>query len=403
MQEYICTVKRENGTVQNKYSIKATDEMAFVAQLKAEKLFLIKYKIKEERKDIVGGTKISLSLKDVALMCRQLSSMLGAGVTLVKALNILYMQVEKKNLKASIKLLYEAVQRGDQFSEAIQKQGKVYPDIMISMIEAGEASGMLDQVMGRLADQFDKDLKLRSKIKVAMTYPMIIAILCVVVVLVLVTQVLPIFIGMFEESGVALPMPTQIVLAFSNIITGSWFIVLMIMGILVFGFRAFVASESGRRQWDSLLLRIPVLGQTIRKVAAVRFTRTLTTLLASGMNLLKALDVVIKVVGNRVIMDGLTEAKEDIRKGMSLSQSLRKTNVLPPMVYSMVGIGEEAGTIEKMLDRCAEYFNDEVETSIQRLVGIIEPLLIVLMAVIVGFIVIAIMLPMISSYNMMAV
>ncbi len=260
---------------------------------------------------------------------------------------------------------------------------------------------MLDHVVGRLASQFEKDLKLRSKVKVAMTYPMIIAILCVVVVLVLVTKVLPIFLGMFESSGAALPLPTQIVLAFSNLITGYWYLVLIVMGILVFGFRAFVASSNGRRQWDSLKLHLPVLGGTIGKIAAVRFSRTLSTLLGSGMNLLKALEVVIKVVGNRVIMDGLAEAKEDIRKGMSMSQALRKADVLPPMVYSMVGIGEEAGTIEAMLERCAEYFDDEVDSSIQRLVGIIEPVLIVFMAVIVGFIVVAIMLPMISSYSMM--
>ncbi|GAB1476747.1 type II secretion system F family protein [Bacillota bacterium] len=402
MQEYICTLKRENGEVIKKQVIKAADEAALAAQLKAEKLYIVDYRLKEAQRDIIGGSKITLSLKDIALLCRQLSSMLGAGVTLVKALNILYLQIEKKNIKASIKLLYESVQRGDQFSEAILKQEKVYPEIMISMIEAGEASGKLDHVIGKLADQFEKDLKLRSKIKVAMTYPAVIAVLCVVVVLVLVTKVLPIFLGMFNESGVELPMPTKIVLGFSHILTDYWFIVLVSLGIAFFAFRAFVAVESGRRQWDSVKLQIPLLGKTIEKIAAVRFTRTLSTLLASGMNLLKAMEVVIKVVGNRVIMDSLTEAKEDIRKGMAMSNALRKANVLPPMVYSMVGIGEEAGTIENMLERCADYFDDEVETAIQRLVGVIEPLLIVFMAVIVGFIVVAIMLPMISSYSMMA-
>ena len=401
MQEYICTVKGIDGAVTKKHIVKAPDEAGLISQLRGDKLYLINYKLKEERKDIIGGSKITLSLKDIALLCRQLSSMLSAGVTLVKALNILYLQIEKKNIKASIKLLYESVQRGDQFSEAINKQDGVYPEIMISMIEAGEASGKLDHVVGKLADQFEKDLKLRSKIKVAMTYPTIIAILCVVVVLVLVTKVLPIFLGMFESSGVELPLPTRIVLGFSNILTNYWFIVIAFIAGLFFAFRAFLASESGRKQWDSMKLQLPVLGKTIEKIAAVRFTRTLSTLLASGMNLLKAMEIVTKVVGNRVMVHGLTEAREDIRKGMSLSQALRKANILPPMVYSMVGIGEEAGTIENMLDRCAEYFDDEVETAIQRLVGIVEPVLIVFMAVIVGFIIVAIMLPMISSYSMM--
>jgi type IV pilus assembly protein PilC len=206
---------------------------------------------------------------------------------------------------------------------------------------------------------------------------------------------------MFESSGVALPLPTQIVLGFSHVITNYWFFVIAFIVVAVFAARAFVATSHGRMQWDEAKLRLPLLGKTIEKIAAVRFTRTLSTLLASGMNLLKAIEVVNKVVGNRVIMQGLTEAKEDIRKGMTLSQALRKANILPPMVYSMVGIGEEAGTIENMLERCAEYFDDEVETSIQRLVGVVEPLLIVFMAVIVGFIIVAIMLPMISSYSMM--
>lgn len=399
MREYICTVKKSNGSLMKKYVAKADDEAALIAQLKSNKLFLVDYKVKEQRKDIVGGTKITLSSKDLSILCRQLSSMLLSGVTLIKALNILYLQMEKKNIKECIKRLYESVQRGDQFSEAIRKQTGVFPELMISMVEAGEASGKLDHVISKLADQFEKDTKLKAKIKSAMTYPLILVFLAIAVVLILVTQVLPIFMGMFEESGQVLPLPTQILVAFAGILRGYWYLVIMGLVGLVILVKSYISTEKGLRKWHELELQIPVINNTVTKIAAVRFTRTLSTLLSSGMSLLQALEIVIKVVGNRVVMDGLIVTKEDIRRGMSLSQSLRKVSALPPMVYSMIGIGEESGSIENMLEKCAEYYDDEVENAIQKLITMMEPLLIVIMGVVVGFIIIAMILPILNLYG----
>lgn len=399
MQEYICTVKKGNGSLIKNYSMKAEDESALIMQIKSRKLFLVDYKLKEERKDILGGSKVTLTTKDIAILCRQLSSMLTSGVTLVKALNILYLQMEKKNIKASIKRLYESVQRGDQFSEGIRKQTGVYPEIMISMIEAGEASGKLDHVITKLAEQFEKDVKLKAKIRSAMTYPIILMVMAIGVVLILVTQVLPIFMGMFAESGMELPLPTQILIAISNVLRGYWYLVLIGMGALVLLGKSYLSTEAGLRKWHSLELQLPVIKGTVMKISAVRFTRTLSTLLSSGMSLMQALEIVIKVVGNRVVMDGLNITKEDIRRGMSLSQSLRKVSALPPMVYSMIGIGEEAGTIENMLEKCAEYYDDEVENAIQKLVTMMEPLLIIFMGVVVGFIIISMILPIFDIYG----
>ncbi len=399
MQEYNCTVKKIDGGVVKNYMVKAENESALISQIKSKDLFLVSFKESESRKDIMGGAKITLNTKDIAMLCRQLSSMLSAGVTLVKALNILYLQMDKKNIKESIKRLYESVQRGEQLSEGLRKQVGVFPEIMISMVEAGEASGRLDHVITKLAEQFEKDVKLKAKIQTAMTYPIILVLLAIAVVLILVTQVLPIFMGMFASSGMTLPLPTRILVAFSTILRSSWYIVLIVLGFLVVGFRTYTSTEQGLRQWHSLLFQIPVVGVTITKISAVRFTRTLSTLLASGMTLLQALDIVIKVVGNRVIMDGLNQTKEDIRKGMSLSQSLRKVSALPPMVYSMIGIGEESGTMEKMLEKCAEYYDDEVENSIQKLVSMMEPILIIVMGVMVGFIIIAMILPILDIYG----
>lgn len=398
MQEYVCTVKGTDGKTIKNYKVKAEDEVALVAQIKASGLYLINFKKAEVKKDIVGGNKIKLSLKDIAVFARQLSAMLEAGVTLIKALNILYLQVEKKNIKESIKRLYESVQRGDQLSEAMKKQDKVYPEIMISMIEAGEASGRLDSVIAKVADTFEKDVKLRNKIRSSMMYPIILAVLCVVVVLILVMKVLPVFLTMFTADMI-LPLPTRILMGFSNILTNYWYIIVLAIGGIVLLVRIYINSEEGKKKWHAMLLKLPLIGKTITKISAVRFTRTLGTLLSSGMTLIQSLEIVIQVVGNRVIMEGLEVTKEDIRRGLPLSQALRKANVLPPMVYSMIGIGEESGTIENMLDKTSEYYDDEVENAIAKLVSLLEPILIVFMGAVVGSIIVAIMLPIFDIYQ----
>lgn len=246
MQEYNCVVKGSDGKTTRRFKTKAIDEMVLIKQLKSDGLYLVDFKKVEERKDIVGGNKIRLSLKDIAMFSRQLSAMLEAGVTLIKALNILYLQMEKKNVKESIKRLYENVQKGDQLSDALKKQEGVYPEIMISMVEAGEASGRLDSVIAKVADTFEKDVRLRNKIKSSMMYPIILAVLCVAVVLILVMKVLPVFMTMFTDDMI-LPLPTRMLLAFSHILTGYWYIILLIIAMIVISVRAYINTEEGKK------------------------------------------------------------------------------------------------------------------------------------------------------------
>lgn len=399
MQDYICHVKKGNGTNIKNYAIRAEDQGALLSQLRTDNLYLVSYREKEVKKDLFGGSKLSLSTKDIAVLCRQLSSMLLSGVTLVKALNILYLQMEKKDIKESIKRLYESVQRGEQFSEALRKQADVYPEIMISMVEAGEGSGRLDHVMEKLAVQFEKDVVLKAKIRTAMTYPTILIIIAIAVVMLLVTQILPIFLTMFESSNSVLPWPTRVIIGFSDLLRNYWYLLLIGLGAVVLSIRSYLSTEVGLKKWHGFELQLPLVGNTVQKISAVRFSRTLSTLLSSGMTLLQAMEIVIKVVGNRIVMDSLTVTKEDVRKGMSLSRSLLKTSSLPPMVHSMVGIGEESGTIEDMLTKCADYYDNEVENSIQKLVTLLEPLLIIVMGGIVGFIIIAMILPILDIYG----
>ena len=399
MNEYICIVKKSDGDILKNYKVSAENESALAMKIKSEKMYLISYKIKEIRKDIMGGAKISLSNKDRAIFCRQLSSMLVAGVSIVKALNILYMQVEKKSMKKSIKLIYESVQKGDQFSEGLRKQQGVYPEMMISMIEAGEASGKLDHVMVKLAEQFEKDVKLKAKIQSAMTYPIVLMSLAVGVVIILVVKVIPIFMTLLEEGGSELPLPTKILVSFSDILTNYWYLILVGIGVMALLIKSYLSSDSGMRQWHKLKLSLPLIGKLNEKIIAVRFTRTLSTMLSSGMSMMQALEIVTKVVNNKIVMDQLTTTKEDIRSGMSLSESLKAVSAMPPMVYSMIGIGEESGNIEGMMEKAAEYYDDEVENSIQKLVTLMEPMLIVFMGLVVGFIVISMMLPIFDMYE----
>ncbi len=401
MNEYICVVKSSNGDILKNHRVRAENESSLMMELKNDKLYLVSYKLKEVRKDIVGGDKIRLSTKDLAIFCRQLSSMLLAGVTLIKALNILYMQVEKKNMKRSIKLLYEAVQKGDQFSEGLKKQKGVFPEMMVSMIEAGEASGKLDHVMEKLADQFEKDVKLKTKIKSAMTYPIILVLLSIGVVLILVMKVLPIFMTLLTENEAELPAPTKVLVAFSDFLTSYWYLMIVGVGIFAILIKGYLSSEAGMRQWHKLKLSLPLIGKLNEKIIAVRFTRTLSTMLSSGMSMMQALEIVTKVVNNRIVMDQLRVTKEEIRSGMSLSESLKRVSAMPPMVYSMIGIGEEAGTIEEMMNKSAEYYDDEVENAIQKLISMMEPMMIIIMGSVVGYIVIAMMLPLFDLYNAM--
>lgn len=259
MQEYICTVKDIDGRTIKNYKLKAEDEGSLTAQIKANNLFLIHCKAAEQKKDIFGGNAIRLNSKDLAMMCRQLSSMLTAGVTMVKALDILYLQLEKKNIKEAVKRLYETVQKGEMLSESLRKQTGLYPELMISMVEAGEGSGKLDTVIERLATHYEKDVKMQNKVRTALVYPVILIFLCIAAVLFLVMKVLPTFVTMFNENGTALPLPTRIVMGFSDFLTNYWLIGFGALGLLILGIRVYISTEAGRKQWHAFLLQLPVL------------------------------------------------------------------------------------------------------------------------------------------------
>jgi type IV pilus assembly protein PilC len=339
------------------------------------------------------GGKTKFKTKELSVFCRQFSTMLNSGIGVIKCLDILYTQSEKPAFKAVIKNVYESVQRGQALSQSLKAQNGAFPDILINMVEAGEVSGTLDRVMERVADHFEKDIKTGNKIKSAMIYPIILGSLTVLVVTVLMVFVLPTFINMFKSSGAELPIPTKILMAISGSMTGYWYIYLIVIATSILVSMNFLKNENGRLKWDQTKTRMPILGKMIVIILSARFSRTLSTLMQSGIPLLKSLEIAGKVLGNKFFEKNVTEMREEIRRGNSLSKAVSKSNIFPIMLLSMITIGEEAGTLEEVLHKTATFYDEESDSAISRMVGMLEPLMIIIMAVIVGFIVVSIIMP----------
>lgn len=348
-----------------------------------------------------GSVRIGalMNLRDLTIFTRQFHSMLKSGVTVVKCLDLLYQQADKKSVKDTIYRLYESVQKGDLLSASMRRLPNAFPELMISMVETGEASGTLDDIMSKLSENFERDLAIRRRIQGAMIYPAVVSVLAVIVVTGLLVFVMPTFVGIFESSGVALPAPTRMLIVLSSFLRQFWYVVLMILFVAFFAFRSVIASEAGRMKWDKLKLRIPVVGTTLIKIYSVRLTRTLATLVSAGIPLINAMEIASRVINNEFLARGLQQAKGDIQGGVALSTALRRIGEFPTMVSAMIGIGEESGSLDAMLVNTARYYDDESEKSLRNMVSMMEPLLIIIMAVVVGFIVISIMLPILTMAN----
>lgn len=339
--------------------------------------------------------------KDLAVLCRQFYTMLDAGIGIVQCIDILEKQTENKTLTKALEALHDDVQKGLSLSQAMNKHTKVFPSLLINMVEAGEYSGNLDTIMERMAVHYEKENKLESKIKSTLIYPIVLGVVSLAVVVFLLVVVMPTFIEMFESSGQELPALTQILLNMSNSLRAIWYVYLVgLIGIII-GFSFFKKSRAGRSFLDGLKLKIPVVKDTSIKIITSRFTRTLSTLISSGMPLLQSIEIVGRVVGNQVVQDRLDLAVEDISKGVSLSRTIADVKVFPPMVDSMIKIGEESGALDDILYKTADFYDDEVEVALERMTSLMEPLMIVIMAIIVGFIVIAMALPMFDMVNTM--
>lgn len=386
-------VSSTGQSIQGKYTAKDRNEI--LQMLREKQYYPVMINDTAEGKDIKSlGFLKKVKIKDLAVFCRQFYAMLNSGVTIIKCLDILTQQTENKIFRSIIAKVYEEVQKGSVFSEALKNHRDVFPELLINMVEAGEVSGRLDSVMEKMASYFDKEYKIRNKIRSAMIYPIVLSIVACAVVIFLLTAVMPTFIGMFESSGVSLPGPTRILLAFSKIIRSFWYLIFPGIIVIIYLARGYLKSDKGKYAFDRLKLRMPGVKGTVKKIITSRFTRTLSTLLTSGIPLMQAMDVVARVAQNRVVSEGIMNVREDLKKGSDLSSPIRRLAMFPPMVDSMIKIGEESGTLDEILEKTANFYDEEVEVALQRMVTLLEPLLIVFMAFIVGFIVISIAMPM---------
>lgn len=358
--------------------------------------------------EVVESAKIEISLfepkvkiKDIAIFCRQFYTMLDAGITLNHALNILGNQITNKTLKAAILKIEEDVKKGEMLSDSMKKFPNVFPALLISMVESGELSGRLDEIMLRMSTHFEKENKVNNKVKSAMIYPIILGIVAVAAIVVIMTFVMPTFVDMFAESGTELPALTKMLISTSEFMSTRWYIILGILVVLVVAFNIFKKTDAGEITLSRLKLKIPGINKLNQMIIVSRFTRTLSTLLASGVTLMQCLDIISEVVGNRVAKDALHKVREEVFRGEGLYNPMKESGIFPEMLYSMIKIGEETGALDSIMNKTADFYDDELEQTIQSTVAMIEPAMIIVMGIGIGTIVLAIMIPMFTMYGTM--
>lgn len=345
-------------------------------------------------KEIVLFQSKKIKLKDISLFCKQMSVMLESGIPLNNAVDILEQQATSKNLKSSLKIVSKSLKEGSQLSKAMLDQEGMFPDLLIRMVQAGEKTGKLDEVLEKMSEHYNKELKTSRQIRGAMIYPAVLAFLAVAAVLALLYVVIPSFSGIFEQSGMAMPLPTRIVLAASNFVRSYWYILFGVTGILVFLFLRYRSTEAGRYQLDRLKLNLPVIKGPMQKIVTARFASTLAILTSAGIPLVEAIESAAATTNNAVVIEKMKIANEGLQKGERLTGMITSTGLFPPMMLSMVKIGEESGSLESMLVKTSDYYEEELETAIKQLLSLLEPAMIIVMGVIIGGIVASVMLPM---------
>jgi len=339
--------------------------------------------------------------KTLQIFSRQFATMIEAGLNVVSSLVILEEQTDDEYFASVVKELRADVEGGLLLSQALGRHPKIFSRLYVSMVEAGEAAGILDQVLDRVAFQIEKDTQIRRRVKGAMMYPMMVMIFATLVLTGLLMFLVPVFVNIFAQLGGKLPTLTQYVVNASNVLRHDWFIIFPLVGLMIWGIRRFKRTEQGRQVWDRIKLKIPMkIGDVVLKVTMARFSRTLSTLVAAGVDIIKALEITGQTAGNWVVEEALAGVRAKVHQGVPIAQPLIENDVFPPMVSQMVKIGEETGELEKMLSKIADFYEDEVDSSIATLTSIIEPLMMIMVGAMVGVIVISMYLPMFKMLSL---
>ena len=377
-----------------KGEIEAVNEEAVKAQLTRQRI--TPTKVKSKPKDLfenVSFLQPKVKQRDVILFARQFSTMIDAGLPIIQCLDILYSQQGNATFKKMLKEIKESVEGGATLAEALNKFPRQFDSLFVNMIAAGEAGGILDGILRRLAAYMEKAAKLKAQVKGAMTYPIVTLIIAVVVLAVILVFVIPVFEEMFADFGGELPLPTQIVVAMSDMVKSK--IVYIIIGLILFiiAFKKFYGTEKGREVVDKLLLKLPVFGDLLRKVAVAKFTRTMGTMLASGVAILEALDIVAKTAGNKTVEKAVYSVRKGISEGRTMADPLAQSGVFPSMVCQMISVGESTGALDAMLGKIADFYDEEVDQAVENLTSLIEPFMLVFLGVTIGGLVVAMYLP----------
>jgi type IV pilus assembly protein PilC len=385
--KYKTTIK---GKVQTG-EIEAENEQGAISKLKQKNISVTSVKKKFES-DFLSNKK-PITERDIVIFTRQFSTMVDAGLPLVQCLEILGKQADNPSFGEIITKIKVDIESGSNLSDAMRKHPKVFNSLYANLVEAGEAGGILDTILGRLANYIEKALALKKKVKSAMVYPSAIISVAFVVVAFLMVFVIPTFATMFSRGGAELPGPTALVMSVSDFFRNQWYFILGGPVLFFFLFKKVYATERGNIEIDRIFLKLPVMGMLIRKVSTAKFSRTLGTLISSGVPLIEGMDICARTAGNKIVEIAILNAIEAIKEGETIAAPLARENVFPPMVIQMIDVGESAGALDAMLSKIADFYDEEVDTAVEALTALLEPMLMVFLGIVVGFIVVAMYLP----------
>lgn len=398
MARYIYKAMNAEGKKING-NIDADNYEDFSIELKRQGLYLISYSIvREGYSQSSNGT---IPLKELSVICRQFSAMLNAGIGVVKCLDILCEQTTNKKTRSKLLAVLEDVRKGTSLHKAMANQGKAFPFYLISSVESGEEGGTLDDVMIKMSSYFEKQYKTKRQVNGAMIYPIILAVLCVIVVAIMLVFVIPSFLSMYTSQGVELPLPTKILISITDFVLYKWWVILIVVGIFTGTIMLLKKLPSTKISWDKFTLNMPVFGKLRRVLVTSKFAHTLSTLSASGISMLVSLEVVARVVNNAYITQCVAIIIDDLKRGVTLSNSLKKFEVFPTMFKSMIAVGEESGELDALMEKTAAFYEEESDAAVKKMVALVEPMMIVFMALIIAFIVIAVILPIYTLYQNM--
>ncbi len=401
MNSYQYIAKDKAGQTING-RIQAASEIEVADILHKKELVVVSVEI---AKTIAAKSKVSdkkVKLEDLVIFSRQLATMIDAGIPLVNALGILAEQIENEGLRIIINDVRQNIEAGTSLSDALAKHPIVFSELFVNMTRAGEASGMLNDILDRLATFMEKQAALNRKIISSLVYPAVVVSMAILITAVLLLKVVPTFKGIFDSLGGTLPLPTQVLIFISDLLRKYFLYTLIFMGVSIYLFRKYIKTEKGGYQFDQLALKLPVFGPLLRKLAVAKFSRTFSTLVKSGVSVLSALEIVSKTSGNKVVEESVINCSKSVRNGELISKPLAKSGVFPPMVTRMINVGEQTGQLEKMLSKIADFYDDQVDAATSALTSMIEPLVIAFLGIVIGGIVISLFLPIFKISQLMA-